>query len=43
LSKKWGVGWRGCSPKELPFMDEGHSISETRYDLKFLKQKYTGF
>lgn len=43
LSKKWGVGWRGCSPRELPFMDEEHSISETRYDLKFLKEKYTGF
>jgi len=43
LNQKWGPQWRGCSPNKLPFADMEHIISETRYDLKFLRKKYTGF
>lgn len=43
MTEKWGPHWRGCNPRELPFMDKEHHISETRYDLKFLRKKYTGF
>jgi len=43
LNQKWGPQWRGCSPNKLPFSDMEHIISETRYDLKFLRKKYTGF
>lgn len=43
LTEKWGIGWRKCNPNKLPFIDKEHSISETRYDLKFLRAKYTGF
>lgn len=43
LNQKWGPHWRGCSPNKLPFADMEHTISETRYDLKFLRKKYTGF
>lgn len=43
MNGKWGPGWRTCDPNRLPFIDNEHSLSETRYDIKFLKTKYTGF
>jgi hypothetical protein len=43
LNGKWGPHWRGCSPNKLPFLDKERSLSETTYDLEFLRKKYTGF
>jgi FkbM family methyltransferase len=43
LNDKWGPDWRGCSPNKLPFLDKERTLSETTYDLEFLRKKYTGF
>jgi FkbM family methyltransferase len=43
LSGKWGPHWRRCNPNALPFLDKERSLSETTYDLEFLRKKYTGF
>ena len=41
LTKKWGPGWRTCSPSEYPF--KNRSISTTTYDLDFVRSKHLGF
>jgi len=41
LDKKWGPDWRYCSPSILPFGDK--PISQTTYDLGFVRQKNLGF
>lgn len=41
LNKKWGVGWRNCSPTNLPF--NKYPISYTSYDLDFVRRKNMGF
>ena len=43
LNQKWGIHWRGVNPTKLPFEDEPHHISETRWDLDFVRSKHTGF
>jgi GT2 family glycosyltransferase len=43
LTKKWGPGWRMCNPENLPFKQKEHSISETTFDLEFVRKKYMGF
>ena len=43
LNKKWGPHWRGVAPTDLPWQDQEHHITETRYDLEFVRSKYTGF
>lgn len=43
LTKKWGQGWRMCSPTKTPFEGNQHSISECTFDLKFARQKHLGF
>lgn len=41
LNKKWGPGWRTCSPTKFPFND--YPISYTSYDLDFVRRKNMGF
>jgi len=43
LTQKWGPGWRMCNPENLPFKQKEHSISETTFDLEFVRKKYMGF
>lgn len=43
LTEKWGPGWRVCCPENLPFREKEHSISETTYDLEFVRKKHLGF
>lgn len=43
LNEKWGPGWRVCSPEDTPFKGKEHLISETTYDLEFVRKKYMGF
>ena len=43
LTKKWGPGWRVCSPEDLPFKGQEQPISTTTYDLEFVRSKNMGF
>jgi hypothetical protein len=43
LSEKWGPNWRVCSPNTLPYEAQPKSVSDTRYDLNFVRSKHTGF
>ena len=43
LTEKWGEGWRMMQPRELPFINQEKDIGTTRYDLNFVRSKYTGF
>jgi GT2 family glycosyltransferase len=43
LTRKWGNGWRLCEPTVMPFENEGKSVSQTTYDLNFVRQKNLGF
>lgn len=43
LTKKWGPNWRTCAPTAFPFEGAEKQVSETRFDLEFLRSKYTGF
>jgi GR25 family glycosyltransferase involved in LPS biosynthesis len=45
MTRKWGPGWRWCSPTETPFSDSNgvFPISTTTYDLRFVRQKHLGF
>lgn len=43
LTRKWGPGWRKVDPQKIPFADEEKDISYSMYDLKFVRQKHTGF
>jgi hypothetical protein len=43
LTRKWGPGWRNMQPSFLPFPDEEKHIGTTKYDLEFVRSKYTGF
>lgn len=41
LTKKWGEGWRICSPTSQAF--ETQPITTTTYDLAFVRSKHLGF
>jgi len=41
LTKKWGPGWRLCSPKVFPF--DNQPIDYSPFDLRFARQKHLGF
>lgn len=43
LTDKWGVGWRNLSPQPHPFGSPDIPISNTRYDLDFVRKKHLGF
>jgi FkbM family methyltransferase len=43
LTRKWGPGWRKVDPQKIPFAPEERDISYSLYDLKFVRQKHTGF
>lgn len=43
LNDKWGQDWRVCNPQEAPFKGKEHLISETTYDLNFVRKKHLGF
>lgn len=43
LNKKWGPGWRECSPTPIPFMGEQIPLTYTSYDLEFVRKKHLGF
>lgn len=43
LTKKWGDGWRVCSPTAVPFENQERSISQVSYDLEFVRKKHLGF
>lgn len=43
LTEKWGPGWRTVAPTHLPWEGQEHHITETRYDLEFVRTKHTGF
>lgn len=43
LTEKWGESWRWVSPNPVPFANQTHQISDTKYKLSFVRQKYTGF
>ena len=43
LTRKWGAGWRGCNPTIDPFENEKKKISESTYDLNFVRNKHLGF
>jgi len=43
LTKKWGPGWRTCLPTALPFENEVKTISQTTYDLDFVRSKNLGY
>ena len=43
MNKKWGEGWRTCSPNVYPFNKPDIPKSYTTYDLDFLRKKYLGF
>ena len=42
MNKKWGEGWRQCSPFKTPFNCESNDISLTTFDLDFVRQKNLG-
>ncbi len=43
LNKKWGEGWRMCSPFKTPFNNSTVDNTHTTYDLKFVRRKHLGF
>ena len=43
LDKKWGEGWRQCCPYMNPFNKEDIPISNTTYDLNYVRSKHLGF
>lgn len=43
MYKKWGEGWRYCSPTSSPLGIEGVPLSYTSYDLEFVRRKNLGF
>ena len=43
MTEKWGPGWRTCSPTQLPFQGQSHSIGATKFDLNFARKKHLGF
>ena len=43
LTIKWGSGWRMCCPTQLPFENQPVPISQTTYDLNFVRSKNLGF
>lgn len=45
MTRKWGPGWRWCSPTETPFSDcnGAFPVSTTTFDLRFVRQKHLGF
>jgi hypothetical protein len=43
LTKKWGDDWRMCNPTAMPFANDPARISQSTYDLKFVRSKNLGF
>lgn len=43
LTRKWGPDWRTCAPTPIPFEHEEKLISQTTYDLNFVRSKNLGF
>jgi hypothetical protein len=43
LTEKWGEGWRQVCPTPFPFENKERGISETRWDLEFVRSKHLGF
>lgn len=43
LTEKWGKGWRQINPSKLPWENQPHHIGEVRWDLDYVRSKYTGF
>lgn len=43
LNTKWKEGWRMCSPTQLPFEGETSKVTQTTYDLSFVRKKHLGF
>lgn len=43
LNKKWGDGWRMCSPYKTPFNNPSFDSKYTKYDLDFVRSKHLGF
>ena len=41
--KKWGEGWRWCSPYKTPMNNSELPLSYTTYDLSFVRMKYLDF
>ena len=43
LNKKWGEGWRWCTPFSNPFQNNNYPNTYTTWDLEFVRRKYLGF
>ena len=43
MDKKWGEGWRMCSPFKTPFNSDEFDNKYTTYDLDFVRGKHLGF
>jgi len=43
LNKKWGEGWRWCTPFLNPFQNNSYPNTYTTWDLEFVRRKYLGF
>ena len=43
IGAKWGEQWVEFNPSKYPFNNEQKDLGYTKYNLDFVRYKYTGF